>query len=288
MEENVLKSKYNELLKSYETGAKYLEEHPNEQEKVATKLNEISTQMSNILNSLPNTTEEEKEKGFKINEEVISIQGKEIGTISKQEEKINKPTIKVQGNKKEGLMSFEEKWKIANIYSKSSLFPDEFQGHPENILVCIGMSEKMGIDVYTIAQNLHIIKGKLTWSGSFCQTLIELTRKYKDLNLVYFGEEGKDNRGCYLEATRVRDNKVIKGTKITIDLVKKSGWYSKKDKYGNETSKWTSIPEQMLGYRAATFFARLYCPEALNGVLTSEESEDISQEAVSKQPIDIL
>ena len=38
------------------------------------------------------------------------------------------------------------------------------------------------------------------------------------------------------------------------------------------------MPELMLSYRATAFFARVYCPSALNGVYTSEEIEDISAE----------
>ena len=170
--------------------------------------------------------------------------------------------------------------------AKSTLFPAEFQGHPENVIVALGMAKKMDMDVFTISQNLHLIKGRLSWSGSFCKTLIEKTGQYKDLDLVYFGEEGKDSYGCYLEATRIRDGKRIQGNKVTVELAKKEGWWSKKDKNGNETSKWSTMTSQMLGYRAMAFFARLYCPEALNGVLTSEETMDIAPNR--EQPQDIL
>jgi hypothetical protein len=47
------------------------------------------------------------------------------------------------------------------------------------------------------------------------------------------------------------------------------GWYSKAG------SKWKTMPELMLRYRAAAFFGRLYAPEILMGMKTVEEIEDV-------------
>jgi hypothetical protein len=52
-------------------------------------------------------------------------------------------------------------------------------------------------------------------------------------------------------------------------MAKAEGWI---DKNG---SKWKTMPEQMLMYRAATFFCRVFCPEVLAGVQTSDEITDI-------------
>jgi hypothetical protein len=38
------------------------------------------------------------------------------------------------------------------------------------------------------------------------------------------------------------------------------------------------MPELMLAYRAAAFFARVHCPEALMGMQTAEENEDVAKE----------
>jgi hypothetical protein len=50
------------------------------------------------------------------------------------------------------------------------------------------------------------------------------------------------------------------------------GWVSK------DGSKWKTMPDVMLRYRAASFFGRLYAPEVLNGMKTVEEIEDIGPE----------
>jgi hypothetical protein len=53
-------------------------------------------------------------------------------------------------------------------------------------------------------------------------------------------------------------------------MAKSEGWTS--------NTKWKNMPEQMLGYRAASFFARMYCPEALMGLQTYDEIIDVSSE----------
>lgn len=176
--------------------------------------------------------------------------------------------------------AFNDKWTIALKYSSSSLVPDNFKSKPENVIIAMGMAEKMNLDLFTVMQNLNIVKGKAGWGGSFCRTLIELTGKFEDLDLVYVGEKGKDNFGCYLQAKRKKDEKIIKGTTVDMAMVKAERW--------DVNSKWKSMTEQMLGYRATAFFARLHCPEALHGVYTTEELEDINSQNKVTEVEDVL
>lgn len=177
----------------------------------------------------------------------------------------NKTNLKKQ-EPSQVIQNFSDNWRIATQYSKSSLVPDNYKNKPENVIIALGMSQKTNIDVFTIMQNLNIVKGKATWSGSFCRTLIEKTGLYTDLDLIFVGEKGTDDYGCYLQAVRKSDGKIIKGTTVDMKMAKAEKWTS--------NSKWNTMPELMLSYRATAFFARVYCPSALNGVYTSEEIED--------------
>lgn len=265
-EEAMLKNKYNDLLKSLEEGQKYLEEHP-KSEKAQTRLQEIAQEMENIINAMPDMTAEEKANGFKNVEQVndaVTIVPQKRNVVKKEENQVQ---------------IFNDNWEMAARLAKSSLLPDEFKNKPENVVIALGMSQKMQLDPFTVMQNLHIIRGKLSWSGAFCKTLIEQSGQYKDLDLIYVGKENTEERGCYLQAVRIRDGKIIKGNTVTTKLAKDEGWYSK-------NTKWKTMTEQMLGYRAMAFFARLYCPEVLNGVMTSEENYDADDER--QQPQDIL
>ena len=62
-------------------------------------------------------------------------------------------------------------------------------------------------------------------------------------------------------------------------MVKGEGWL---DKSG---SKWKTMPEQMFTYRAASFFARKYCPDVLMGLQTVEEVRDVSGYEEQEKPV---
>jgi len=51
-------------------------------------------------------------------------------------------------------------------------------------------------------------------------------------------------------------------------LAKAEGWYAKSG------SKWQTMPDQMMMYRAASFFIRIYAPEISMGMQTREEIID--------------
>ena len=256
-----LKMKYNELLENVKIGIKYLEEHPEDKEKAKERMNQLEKEIGNLLEKLPNATAEEIEQGFKID------------TFVPQNE--TKPVIVQKQNM---LDSFTDDWKMANQLAKSDILPDNYKNKPANIVIAVGLAKQMDLPPFTVMQNLSIIRGKTSWSGSFCKTLIERTGKFKDLELNYIGEKGKDTYGCYLSAIRVSDNKLIKGPEVTMKMAKDEGWTSNK--------KWLTLTDLMLAYRCQSFFCRLYVPEAMNGIYTSEEVEDITP--TREKPIDVL
>lgn len=177
------------------------------------------------------------------------------------------------------IQEFSDNWRMAGILAKSTIIPQAFIGKPENVVIALGLAQQMGLSPFIVMQNLNIIKGKISWSGSFCKTLIEMTGRFKNLELNYFGEKGKDSYGCYLSATRISDGKEIKGPEVTVLMAKEEGWTTNK--------KWITLTDLMLGYRCQSFFARLYCPEALGGIYTSEEINDSNIETKRVVP-DIL
>jgi hypothetical protein len=55
---------------------------------------------------------------------------------------------------------------------------------------------------------------------------------------------------------------------VSVGMAKKEGWY------GKTGSKWQTMPQQMLMYRAASWFVRAYAPEIAMGLHTSDEIRD--------------
>jgi hypothetical protein len=288
-----LKKKYNELLSRYNKGVSMMAEVKDDKEKETEYLEllkNIQLEMNNVLMSIGEYSDEETVNGFvlEIIEDAIPVETTAVEeNVSQATTPALPPVIHNQPNVINTIDNYRDNWEMATNLSKSDLVPDNYKNKPENVIIALGMSQQTGLPPFTIMQNLNIVRGKASFSGSFCRTLIEKTGKYASLDLKYIGEKGKDSYGAYLQGIR-RDGSIVDGPQVTIEMAKKEGWYSKKDKYGNETSKWQTMPELMLGYRATAFFARLYEPSALNGVYTSEELDDISYGNTVREVKDVL
>lgn len=173
--------------------------------------------------------------------------------------------------------NFKEIFDIGKMFASSQLVPQNYQGKPMDCTIAVDMANRMGISPMMVMQNLYVVKGKPQWSGQACMSLIRGSSDFKEVRPVYTGERNTDSWGCYIRAVDKATGEIVKGTEVTIGMAKAEGWYSKPDKYGKETSKWQTMPEQMLAYRAAAFFARVYIPNALMGVAVEGEVEDISK-----------
>lgn len=183
------------------------------------------------------------------------------------------------------LENFKEIYDIGKMFASSTLVPQAYQQKPMDCTIAVDMANRMGISPMMVMQNLYVVRGKPSWSGQACTALIEGSGKFKSVKHVYTGEKGTDTWGCYLQAIRIEDNEVVKGVEVTIAMAKGEEWYSKKDKYGNETSKWQTMPELMLAYRASAFFARVHIPNALMGVAVEGEVEDIQKPEKKEVPL---
>ena len=66
----------------------------------------------------------------------------------------------------------------------------------------------------------------------------------------------------------MKDGRKVTGPVIDMEMAKAEGWTTK------SMSKWKTMPQIMLRYRAASFFARMNCPEMTLGFYTKEEVVD--------------
>lgn len=161
-------------------------------------------------------------------------------------------------------------YKNAKVLASSSLVPLDYKDHPENVLLAMDMASRTGFSLMQIMQNLYIVRGKPSWSGSFCMNAIKACGKYDQVKYVMIGDNPNDrNFGVYVQAVDKSTGETVKGVTVNWDTVKSEGWDSKPG------SKWKTMPELMFKYRAAAFFARTECPEVLQGVKDEYERQDI-------------
>ena len=164
--------------------------------------------------------------------------------------------------------SFEFAQRQAKSLCQSQLVPTQYQGQNglSNCLVALEMSKRMNLSPLTVMQNLNVIHGKPTWSAQFISSQIIGCGRFKNFDYIVTGKD--DSLSVQCQAIRLEDNKLVKGTAVSMKMAQQEGWTAKNKKY-------QSMPEIMLKARASTFFGRQYIPDLLLGVQTSEEVVDI-------------
>lgn len=164
--------------------------------------------------------------------------------------------------------SFEHAQRVAKMLSASNLIPQAYQNNIQNTMIALEMANRIGATPLMVMQNLHVIQGKPSWSSAFIIAAINSCKKFAPLRFVVKGQG--DKMQCFARAKDLTTGKMLNGVTVTMAMAKAEGWI---DKAG---SKWKTMPELMIQYRAAAFFGRLYVPEIMMGMLTAEEVQDIS------------
>lgn len=171
--------------------------------------------------------------------------------------------------------SFEIAHKMADALAHSALVPKEYQGNIPNCLLALDMAQRLGLNPAMVMQNLYLVHGRPSWSAQFVISAINSCGRFTPLRYVLTGEGAE--RSCYAWALDAQGER-LEGPPVTIAMAKAEGWATKNG------SKWQTMPELMIRYRAATFFGRLYAPELLMGLSTADESEDIAPQVVHVAP----
>lgn len=164
---------------------------------------------------------------------------------------------------------FKSAYRMAEALASTDMVPTTYQKKPANCLIAMEMGVRLGISALMVMQNLDVVHGRPTWRGSFVAGLINGSRRFKG-PLRYELSGSGEKMQCYAYAVDLEGN-IIKGTTITMEMAKKEGWSTKNG------SKWLTMPEQMIQYRAASYFGRVHCPDVLLGLYTAEEVEDFTE-----------
>lgn len=156
---------------------------------------------------------------------------------------------------------------MAKALAESTIVPTIYQKNPSNCLIAIEMAQRMGVSAMMVMQNLYPIQGRPSWSSQFLIARINNSHKF-DMELQYEETKDKDGKPFSCTAWTTKDGRRVDGMTVDMQMAKDEGWIAKNG------SKWKTMPQLMLRYRAASFFSRLNCPEVAMGLYTKEEAED--------------
>lgn len=167
-------------------------------------------------------------------------------------------------------------YRNAKILCESQLLPPHFRGKVADTMILMDLCARMKISLFTLANHAYAVSGKIGISGQLAIALVNGCGRFTPLDFVFVGEPGTREYGCYAIATRLSNNVICKGTLITWGMAIDENWV--------RNPKWKTMTDQMMVYRAASFFARKYCPDALLGLSTVDELRDVYGEAEQQKP----
>lgn len=173
--------------------------------------------------------------------------------------------------------NFEVAQRMAKALSSTDLVPKEYKGNLANCLLALEISQRTGASPMAVMQNLHIVQGRPTWSASFIIAAMNSCGRFTPMKFRVSGDG--DARECVAYATDVATGDVVESPPVTIAMAKKEGWF------GKTGSKWQTMPDLMLRYRAAAFFGRLYAPDILMGMHADDEIQDVSGRTVRRMKV---
>lgn len=155
----------------------------------------------------------------------------------------------------------------ATAMANSSLVPKEFVGNVANCLIALNLARRTGFDALMVMQQLDIIHGRPSFRASFLIACINACGRFTPLRYKVTGTG--DAKTCIAYANDRETGEEIEGPPVSIKMAKDEGWF------GKNGSKWKTMEDLMLRYRAAAFFARTVAPEVSLGMMTSDELEDM-------------
>lgn len=156
-------------------------------------------------------------------------------------------------------------YEFALIMSKSDIVPAHYRGKPENAFVAVQTAYRMNLDPMMVMQNTFVVSGKLGMNSAFAISLANSSGRLKS-GITYHIEGSGDSLRVTAKAMLKSSGEEINYS-IGMKEAKAEGW--------TKNPKYSSLPELMLRYRAATLLIRTHMPEVLNGMHTVEELEDV-------------
>lgn len=161
--------------------------------------------------------------------------------------------------------SFELAQRQAKALLISDLLPAQFKNNLGNVLIAMEYARRLDMPPLAIMQSLFVIHGRVGFDSKFF--ISQIVKRFKKINYKMTGTG--DDGACVVWVADPDTGDKVFGPEVSIKMAKAEGWF------GKAGSKWPSMPDLMLRYRAAAFFARIYLPDLLLGLQSVDEIRDV-------------
>ena len=170
--------------------------------------------------------------------------------------------------------TFENGQRMARLFAASDLVPKEYRDSVPNIMLAFEIAHRTGASPFFVMQNIHMIQRRPSYSAQFVIAVLNSCGRFRG-GLKFEMDDPKSPRTCRAWAIEAATGDRIDGPLVSMEMAEREGWLEKPG------SKWKTMPEVMLRYRAASFFGRLYAPDILLGMYSADEAREMAENATS-------
>lgn len=168
------------------------------------------------------------------------------------------------------MAAFEGAQRVAKMLAASDMVPKQYQNNVANTVLALEVALQTKSSPFFVMQNLNVIQGKPGWNAQFIAALLNASGRFRG-GLRYETDDDDNPTRCRVWAVEAATGERLNGPTVTLEMARKEGWTNRPG------SKWQTMPEVMLGYRAVTFFGRRFAPDLLLGMRTDDELDDIGE-----------
>lgn len=160
--------------------------------------------------------------------------------------------------------NLDEACKLAEIMGKSDLVPKDYKGKTGNILVAVQMGSEVGLKPMAALQNIAVINGRpCIWGDA----ALAIVKAHPDFEYIKEDDEAKiGEKGQATCLVKRRGEPEVISTFSKEDAVKA--------RLSGKEGPWKTYPNRMMKMRARGFALRDSFPDALKGLVISEEAQD--------------
>ena len=166
--------------------------------------------------------------------------------------------------------------RMADVMASAKVtVPAHLKGSPGDCLAIIMQSAQWGMNPYAVAQKTHLINGALGYEAQLVNAVICSSNAIQGRFEYEFegdwskidGKKSVSNEHAVIACAKLSGEKGLRCLRVSMAQV------------GNVRNSplWASDPRQQLAYTAVKKWARLYAPDAILGVYSKEDLEDVGE-----------
>jgi hypothetical protein len=154
--------------------------------------------------------------------------------------------------------TFDEAYRMAQVYAASDLVPKDYRGKPANIIVAIQKGAEIGLKPLQALDGIAVINGRAGVWGDLLWALVRQSRLVAGVDESF--DDATMTAVCKIKR---RDGELVMRTFSQKDAERAGLW--------GRDGTWRNYPRRMLQMRARAFAARDAVPDVLKGLAVLDE-----------------